>query len=615
VALSLPEDARREDHMIADRDSEVGVRASRARAPVFQFVVVSGLIASLSAISGPIVADEVEAVTSIYMGGPIFTADQESPRAEALAVRNGEIVYVGRKAGALTLEGPKRVFDLKGAMVIPGLVDAHTHPGLVAILGSGDPAVDAAQALKYSSKAEFFAALREVAKTSPGKGPLMLGPWDVVMFLPDGPNKRDIDPIFPDRPVVIQDNSGHSLWANSVALKILGINRNTPDLSPNISVIVRDGMGEPTGWLKEFVALNRIMPVLVPDDAILRSRLQEFIGFLVSRGVTTVYDAGNFAADERVYKVLAQLDRTGKLSVRYYGSYHIWAPNLIDGAVDKLLQLRANYSSKHLHFDTIKIHYDGVTEIGTAGVLEGYAFDLRNRGGILFDKTRLSRFLEELDSKHVDLHLHTVGDRATRTALDAVEEAQRRLGRKLSIQVTLAHLELVDPADYKRFAALGVHANFTPHWFGGLEFGRASFANLGAPRANRNQMIGTLLRNGANVTLSSDVIASGEMRFADPFLGIEMAMTRKPVSGPIDPDRKPLPQETLSLEQALTAYTIAGARQLGSAARTGSLQKGKAADFVILHEDLFKQQTQSIHSSKVEAVFVGGRLVSGNEPR
>jgi predicted amidohydrolase YtcJ len=599
--------------MFFDLASKIKLQAARGRASILPIVIM--LAWNLIAVSGPILAVEDKLVTSIYTGGTIFTADQESPRAEALAVKNAEIVYVGKKADALALEGPNRVFDLQGAMVMPGLVDAHTHPGLVSILGSGDPAMDAAEELKYGSKAEFFAALSEVAKTSPGKGPLMLGPWDVAMFLPDGPNKRDIDPIFPDRPVVIQDNSGHSLWANSVALKMLGIDRNTPDLSPNISVIVRDARGEATGWLKEFVALSRIMPFLVPDDATLRARLQDFIGFLVSRGVTTVYDAGNFAADHRVYKVLAELDQAGELPMRYYGSYHVWSPKLIDGAADKLLQLRAKYGGKNLHFQTIKIHYDGVMEIGTAGVREGYAFDSTNRGGILFDRTRLSRFLVELDSKQIDLHLHTVGDRATRSALDAVEEAQRQLGRKPSIQVTLAHLELVDPADHKRFAELGVHANFTPHWFGSLVFGRASFNNLGAARANRNQMIGTLLRNGANVTLSSDVVSSGEMRQADPFLGIEMAMTRKPASGPIDPDRQPLAEEMLSLEQALTAYTIAGARQLGIADQTGSLQKGKAADFVILHEDLFKQQAKSIHSTKVHAVFVGGRLVSGNEPR
>lgn len=599
--------------MFVDLASTVAERAASGRASIPSIVFISCWV--LCAAARPILAAEDPPITSIYTGGIIFTADQESPRAEALAVKNGEIVYVGNKADSLTLAGPNRVIDLQGAMVMPGIVDAHTHPGLVSILGSGDPTVDAAEELKYSSKAEFFAALSEAAKSSPGKGPLMLGPWDVAMFLPDGPHKRDLDPIFPDRPVVIQDNSGHSLWANSVALKMLGIDRNTPDLSPHISVIVHDAQGEPTGWLKEFVALSRIMPFLVPDDATLRARLQDFMGFLVSRGVTTIYDAGNFAADNRVYKVLAELDQAGELPVRYYGSYHVWSPKLIDSAVDKLLQLRTKYGGQNLHFDTIKIHYDGVMEIGTAGVREGYTFDPNNRGGILFDRSRLSRFITELDAKQIDLHLHTVGDRATRSALDAVEEAQRQLGRKLSIEVTLAHLELVDPDDQKRFAELGVHANFTPHWFGSLVFGRASFNNLGAARANRNQAIGTLLRNGANVTLSSDVISSGEMRQADPFLGIEMAMTRKPVSGPLDPDRRPLPQEMLNLEQALTAYTIAGARQLGIASQTGSLEKGKAADFVIVHEDLFSQQAPSIHSTKVDAVFVGGRLVSGKEPR
>lgn len=551
----------------------------------------------------------------LYVGGPIFTADPASPFVEALAVRDGKIVYAGSKAGAKTAVKDATIVNLRGAMIIPGLIDSHTHPGLVSILGTGDPEQDARESLQFNTREEFFAALTTLAKENSGEEPLFLGPWDVATFLPEGPHKRDIDAIFPNRPVIIFDNSGHSMWANSAALKMLGIDKNSPDLSQNISVIVRDANGDATGWLKEFVVLGPLLPQLVPEDFELKRRLQAYLGFLSSRGITTLYDAGNFSVEDSVYTTLAEMDRAGQLPVRYYGTYHVWKPDQLDGAVDGLLKLRNQYGGQRLKFETIKIHYDGVTEIHTAAMLKDYANREGMRGGLLFDSERLAKFLLELDAQGVNLHIHTVGDWATRSALDAVESAQRQLGRRLSIRVSLAHLEFVDPSDFPRFQKLGVSASYTPHWFGGLSFGRASFVNLGKDRADQNQMVGSLLRQGANVTLSSDITSSEEMPKADPFLGIQMAVIRRPINAPLDPDRKVLPQERLSIKQALYAYTRAGAVAMRLEAQTGSLTAGKSADFVILRDNILKRKPSTIHATPVVAVFLDGKLVAGKVAR
>jgi predicted amidohydrolase YtcJ len=233
---------------------------------------------------------------------------------------------------------------------------------------------------------------------------------------------------------------------------------------------------------------------------------------------------------------------------------------------------------------------------------------------VLYDRDRLARFIQELDAEHLNLHLHVVGDRATHVALDAVAAARQSLGRAPAIQITLCHLQVVDPADIPRFRELGVHANFTPHWFGGTQFGRAGAITLGSDRAQRDELAGTFWRAGANVTFSSDVTSSDEIPRTNPFVGLEMAMTRLDYAGGVDPDRRPLPEERLTLPQSLAAYTLNGARQLGIDAETGSLEAGKKADFVIVSNDPFKVPVGRVHASVVDATVLDGKVTAGRIP-
>ena len=300
--------------------------------------------------------------------------------------------------------------------------------------------------------------------------------WDVAAHLPDGPHKRDLDDISSVRPIFLYDNSRHSIWVNSAALRLLGIDADTPDLSSNLSHFVRDENGEPTGWVKEFALTPHTAAyssLFTPSARALQARLLRYLDYMLSMGITTLWDAGNFNMDDAIYQAAHNIAKEGTLPLRWEGSYHIWAPQQIETATESLHRLRSKYSHGKLRFNTIKIHYDGMQDILTAAMLEPYATDPDNRGGVLFTAQRLSDFMRELDDHGIDLHLHAVGDRAVRNILDAVAQARAALGRTLRIEVTLSHLFSVAETDIERFRELNVHANFTPHRFGGTVFGYA----------------------------------------------------------------------------------------------------------------------------------------------
>lgn len=579
-----------------------------------RFARCAVLLCGLAWVCAPSLARDLDAETVLLTNARVFTGVPDAPWAEALAYRGDRLVYVGSKQDAPKPGKSVRAIDLHGAFVMPGLIDAHTHPGLVAVRGTGDPAKDRLLALPEGSREELFDWLRRFAREHPSQEPLFLRSWDVATFLPEGPNRQDLDAIFPTRPVLLFDNSGHSTWANTAMLAMLGIDARTPDLSPGLSMAVRDASGQPTGWLKEFIATQKLLPMMVAPEPVFRARLKQFLDYLSSRGVTTVFDAGNYTLDQRVYSALADLDCADELPLRYYGSYHVWQVQQLDGAIDRLLELRAKYAGKNLRFDTIKIHLDGLPEVMTASMLDPYAIDEGSRGGQLFDKEQLAGFLLKLDRAGIDLHVHSVGDGSTRAVLDAVQDARGKLGRPLKIQVTLAHLFVVSPEDIPRFRQLDVNANFTPQWFSGVQYGHAAAVTLGRERADREQMAGSLVRAGANVTFASDVVSSGGIPRSDPFVGIEMSMTRRELDGVQASDRNPRNDEALTLSQALAAYTLAGAKQLAIADEVGTLAAGKRADLVVLGSDPFGVPAPSIHEIKVSAVIHDGKLVAGALP-
>lgn len=558
-------------------------------------------------------------VETVYVNGRVYTQDKELPWAQALVTRGDRIAFVGSDREALRYAaGDSEVVDLQGRFVMPGVIDTHTHPGLIAMWGDL-PAPDAAAGegeeptetdrMPSSPKEATLAWLQQYADDHPYDYMILQGTWDVAAYLPDGPHKRDLDRISSTKPIVLFDNSGHSVWVNSAALQLLGIDRNTPDVSENLSYIVRDENGEATGWLKEFTLTAHVSGTGAPNPDLLKGRMLTYLNYMASTGITTVWDAGNFSSDDAVYRAVRDLAREGRLPLRYEGSYHIWKPGQIDAAVESLLRLRGNYAHGKLRFSTVKIHYDGMPDILTAAMLEPYVTDPDNYGGVLFSTSRLSRFIQELDDHGIHLHLHAAGDRATRNVLDAVEQAREALGRPLTIEVTLSHLFTVAESDIGRFRELGVHANFTPQWFGGTVYGDAREINVGPERGGRSQVVGHFAQEQVIFTLSSDAVYRAYR--VNPFIGIEMSITRK-ATGDADAAVMPPLDARISLEQALAGYTVNGAAQLGLEEQLGAIRAGMLADFVVLPEDLFEIGVEEIHTMTPSATIVGGELRSGS---
>ena len=564
-------------------------------------------------------SEEEGAIETAYIDGRIYTQDRDLPWAQSLVTRGDKIVFVGSTQDALQYAArDSQLVDLQDQFVMPGIIDAHTHPGLIGM--SGDlSGIDATAGeneepvrtdrMPSKPKEATLAWLQQYVDDHPSLTSIVQGVWDVAAYLPHGPHKRDLDKISSIKPIFLYDNSGHSFWVNSAFLRWFGIDRNTPDISENLSYFVRDENGEPTGWIKEFALIPYLGDSLVPDADELKERLLTYLNYMSSTGITTLWDAGNFNNDDAVYQAAHDIAKEGNLPLRWEGSYHIWAPEQIETATESLLLLREEYAYGKLQFNTIKIHYDGMQDILTAGMLEPYATDPDNSGGVLFTTQRLSSFLQELDDQGIDLHLHASGDRATRNILDAVKQARVALGRPLRIEVTLSHLFSVADSDIKRFRELDVHANFTPHWFGGTVFGDAREINVGPERASRSQVVGHFAQQHANFTLSSDVVYNP--RRVSPFIGIEMSITRQAINT-AEAATLPPPDARISLEQALAGYTINGAAQLGLEGKIGAIRTGLLADFIVLPQNPFETDVERIHRIMPSATIVAGELRSGS---
>ncbi len=557
---------------------------------------ILGIFLTSNAISADIVLNN----------GSIYTVDAAQPWAEAVAIEDGRFVYVGDAEGVEEFVGRDTVeYDLQGQFVLPGLVDSHTHPGNVA------RSVDYVE-LPWmpETKKEMFDALVAYAEENPEKEFIVGGRWPTGLFGKEGPNRHELDAVIPDRPVILTDTSGHAQWLNTRALEVLGIDRNTPDPIPGLSYLYRDADGEPTGWIKER-AISKQLAAAGIGDKVNADSLASFLDYLAALGVTVVFDAGN--GDEG-YRAAAELDRNNRMPLRYEGSYRIEVEDQFNEAVQELKRLRKTYGGERLRFNTIKVMFDGVSEIRTSAVLEPFLGAENFHGKTLVDATRLRDFILELHEEEIDLHLHTVGDAAVRTALDAVEAAHAELRGSPNVRITLCHLELIDDDDFDRFKKLNIFSNFSPQWHGGHIQGAE--LTLGQERYDTMFRAQPLLDRYVSVTFSSDITNAGKWRTdrASPFFGIQVGHTRvEPEFGAKAPIRPP-ENERLSVEDMIRGYTLHGAAQLGLENDLGSIEVGKVADLVVLDRNLFETPPNQIKTARPTAVLMEGKLVSGTIP-
>lgn len=550
-----------------------------------------------------------ESTDWVLTNGRIYTVDEDRPWAEAVVIRDGVFAYVGDDAGAQAFVGDSaKATDLRGRMVIPGIVDAHTHPGQID-LTRYEATFDA------DTREEFMAELEAYARENAGEGWLHGCCWPVQEFVDgdEGPDRRELDPIFPDRPVWLKSSGGHSFWLNSQALAALGLDEHSQDPKFPIAMYKRDGSGRLTGWVKEGAAWVRVGEVFEVDTETHEASMRAMLQTLSEYGVTALYDAGTKVFSDRVYAFLSRLDEAGELPVRYEGTYRISIPQNAKLAIPEMKRFREAYGGERLKFNTVKLFMDGIHENRSGALLEPYADNPDHVSDTTLSIEELEDFLLELHEEQFDLHVHVVGDLATKRVLDALELARAEVGEDFYPRVSLGHLQVVDPDDWPRFRKLGVSANFTP-WWHGFDDPEPIGRGLGEVRDNNTFRARPIADAGGNVTFSSD---TWRLAYLSPFLGIQDGHTRQYPREWLRPEQdpeaiRPPESEKLPIELLIRGYTLNGAYQLRMEDRIGSIETGKEADLVILEESLFEIDPYAIHKIRPDAVVMAGELMHGD---
>lgn len=531
----------------------------------------------------------------LLINGRVWTGDPQNPIAQALAVSEDKIVAVGTDADILKLSNGKvPVVDLLGKLVLPGFNDAHVH------FLAGGQALSGPQLREARSPEEFRDTLAEFAKQRPRGQWILNGNWDNQNWSNKSlPGRELIDPVTRHWPVFVSRMDGHMALANSVALEKAGIDKNTKDVAGG--VIVRDDRGNPTGLLKDAAQelVTKVIPPLSEDA--MREAIRAAQAYANAQGVTSVQDMSAAPALVRLY---ADMWKAGELHVRISGHQPLpdWR-RLAD------VGITADFGSNWLHLGGLKGFADGSLGSGTALFLKPYSDEPKNAGiasAELSNPKQMWLDIRDADAAGLQIAIHAIGDKANREILNMYERLEWERGlrdRRLRIE----HAQHLALNDIPRFAALHVIASMQPYQC--IDDGRWAETRVGPERAKTTYAFRSLLRAGTMLAFGSDwpVVPMS------PLMGIYAAVTRRTLDGK-HPDGW-IPEQKITVEEAVRAYTMGSAFASFDDAIKGSLKPGKLADFVVLSDDIFSIDPEKIRDVKVLATVVGGRLVIGDLPR
>jgi hypothetical protein len=532
----------------------------------------------------------------VIRGAPVFTVDAALPWARSLAVRGEQIAMVGSDGDVARLIGPQtRLIDLSpDHLVIPGFIDSHSHLTEAPLSTAG---IDL-------SDCNTLDEVRAILMGADRDQEVVLGfGWRSHIF-PQGPDRRLLDEIFANTPVMLTEINSHSLWVNAAALAMAGVTRDTPDPDPGYSTFARRPDGELSGWVLEDPAVGRIRDVIAPASAA-RAR-QAYVraqSSYAAAGLTGYFDPGIFIFDERTgWEMLVELDEQGALGQRVAASKV--ANSDPEDAVEILRSAHTELRSPRVTVNTLKIFVDGVPEAHTSAYLDPYADRPETNGPLAADEKQIFRWVAEADAAGLSCHFHALGDRAVRVALDAVEAVRARSDS--GVVHAICHAHLIDPVDLPRFRRLGVVYQTSGQWVAMDPFHDVMLARLGE-RALRQYPLRTAVDSGVTVTLGTDYPASAYVSTYRPLVQIESVVTRR-LSGVIEGDLLPPADERLPLPAAIRAMTASAAHQIGAGDRTGTLRPGSDADIVVLGRNLFEIPTHEIAATPVRLTIHAGRV-------
>ena len=521
--------------------------------------------------------------------------------AEGLAVRRGVIVAVGDEVAVARTRGPRTVvLDLKGGTLLPGLHDSHVHPlhGGITERRCKIPQGSDLTTLQQRVKAC-------VAAARPGEW-ILGGQWDAPA-LGGVPDRRALDAVAPNQPVLLDDTSGHSAWANGRALAAAGITKSTPD--PSGGIIERDAGGEPTGILRELAIELVRGHAPRPSAAVIRSALEWSLRSMLSVGITSYTEAsvGFMAGIEPELEAYAALADAGVLKQRVTLCI-AWSPG--NAEAEAAIAARNLYARPRLSPDCVKIFLDGVPTDGhTAAMLEPYADsvagrqDEASRKGMLgVPQDILDAAVTRFDRMGLTVKFHAAGDAAVRAGLDAIAAAREANGFS-GLMHTVGHCTFVAAVDVARARDFGATFEVSPYLWGPSPINDAITAAVGADRIKRVWPVREMIDAGALVVPGSDwaVVPS-----VDPWVGIETLVTRQVPGGST---ARFGPAEAISLPEALELFTVNAARQERRADRMGRLEPGMLADFIVVDQNPYEVPATQVHRTKVRMTFIGGEKV------
>ncbi|QBX55005.1 amidohydrolase [Nocardioides seonyuensis] len=550
---------------------------------------------------------------TLFRGGGLFDGHRHLSD-HALLVEDDRVAAVLPEGDASdAAAGADRVVDLDGGLVAPGFIDAHVH-----VVQGGLERIRC-DLSGVSSREAYVEAVAAYGAAHPEADWILGGGWEMAAFPGGNPTAADLDAVVPDRPAFLPNRDHHGAWVNSRALTLAGIHAGTPD--PPDGRIERDNSGAPTGTLHEgaMAMVSRLLPPTTDEE--LRQGLLAGQAHLHESGVTAWQDAilGTYAGMDDPSETYLRAAQSGDLTATVVGALWWDRSAGVDGVAAQVADLvarREAYTHGRLRATSVKIMQDGVAENGTAAMLDPYldrcGHATANRGHSFVPAAVLRQAVLALHTEGFQVHVHTIGDRGVREALDAfagtagvVPRAGHREPRH-----QLAHVQLVHPDDVPRFAELGVAANLQMLWAcHDDQMVDLTLPVLGPERSRWQYPFADLDRAGAPLACGSDWPVSSP----DPLAAIHVGVNRTAYDTPGREGEDPfLPEQALTLERAFAAYTSGSARinhQDGDRA-AGELHPGAVADLVVLDRDPFAGPVEEIGATRVRSTWVAGRVVA-----